>query len=451
MYKKIVLLFGVFVFALVAEEKKLFVIIPSYNNALWAEKNLLSVLNQKYPNFEGIYVDDCSSDKTSTIIQKTLKQFDSTEKIEYVKNNKHRGKAANLWLTLHGFNAQKKIQDDDIVVILDGDDWYPHDLVFSYLNQLYNTHDIWLTYGGFFRCPPQSDKPLVTIPKHAIQHNLFRSFRGCSAQQRTFYAWLYRHIKLSDLFFNGKFVPRAGDTAKIIPMMEMAGPRFKRIDEKIYAYNRANAINDDKLDNLQNVIDHYIREKLCKYQPLRERDPREMSDQKIDIICLANTEQMDQQKLFLEELEKNLKNAGKIHTLTSTQGNTFKKHFLDECALSSDYVCVIKNLSDSNIPQLDLMLVKRVLWATQATTCYLKINTCPTVFEKLAYGINAVQHSCTRNFVPKHNLMDFQIFETAALIRMLSKTNFVNIHALIEKFSELPEFNNPLSVSLFVS
>ena len=114
--------FSLFVALLGDTEKKLFVIIPSYNNAKWAEKNLSTLLLQKYTNFEGIYIDDCSLDLTGTTVRNMLQTHDPLGKIEYVRNTQRRGKAANLWLALHGFLSKKKIQDQDIVVILDGDD-----------------------------------------------------------------------------------------------------------------------------------------------------------------------------------------------------------------------------------------------------------------------------------------------------------------------------------------
>jgi glycosyltransferase involved in cell wall biosynthesis len=40
------------------------VIIPSYNHASYLRKRIESVLNQTYPNFEIIILDDCSIDSS---------------------------------------------------------------------------------------------------------------------------------------------------------------------------------------------------------------------------------------------------------------------------------------------------------------------------------------------------------------------------------------------------
>ena len=53
-----------FLMAGAIRERSIVVIIPSYNNVRWVEKNLMSVFEQKYENFRVIYIDDCSTDGT---------------------------------------------------------------------------------------------------------------------------------------------------------------------------------------------------------------------------------------------------------------------------------------------------------------------------------------------------------------------------------------------------
>ena len=48
------------------------VIIPAYNCEKWVTKNLNSVIQQKYENYEIVYVDDCSNDNTEKL--KNLKK-----------------------------------------------------------------------------------------------------------------------------------------------------------------------------------------------------------------------------------------------------------------------------------------------------------------------------------------------------------------------------------------
>lgn len=64
------------------EEKKVTVVIPSYNRADKIEKSVLSVLNQSYKNFEIIIVDDGSTDNTEEVIRFMQQKYG---KIRYIK------------------------------------------------------------------------------------------------------------------------------------------------------------------------------------------------------------------------------------------------------------------------------------------------------------------------------------------------------------------------------
>ena len=49
------------------------VLVPSYNVEKWAHKNVLSVLNQNYDNFDLYYIDDCSTDNTVRVVEEVIK------------------------------------------------------------------------------------------------------------------------------------------------------------------------------------------------------------------------------------------------------------------------------------------------------------------------------------------------------------------------------------------
>ena len=44
------------------------IIMPSYNTANYSAASIQSVLNQTYPNWELIIVDDCSTDDTDAVV-----------------------------------------------------------------------------------------------------------------------------------------------------------------------------------------------------------------------------------------------------------------------------------------------------------------------------------------------------------------------------------------------
>jgi glycosyltransferase involved in cell wall biosynthesis len=92
------------------------IVIPTYNRASFIEKTINSVLNQVYPNFEIIVVDDGSTDHTEEIVRSIKDPRISY----YKKKNEERAKARNF-----GANLAK----GDYINFLDSDDTlYPNHL-----------------------------------------------------------------------------------------------------------------------------------------------------------------------------------------------------------------------------------------------------------------------------------------------------------------------------------
>lgn len=248
-------------------EKPLVVLITSYNNQDFVEKNLRSVFQQNYSNYRVIYIDDCSSDKTQKILESLLKEFPKRNQFTFIRNPKRIGSLANIY---YGVNS---CRDDEIIVSLDGDDWFAHSNVLQKINEVYASSNVWLTHGSFVEFPSGLTAWSIPIPKENIESGDFRSYR-CPSHLRTFYAWLFKQIRLEDLLYKGDFFPMTGDQAIMFPMIEMAGERHRFIPDTIYVYNMANAINDNKVNaQLQRDLEVYIRA-LPSYQRL-DKSPLE--------------------------------------------------------------------------------------------------------------------------------------------------------------------------------
>src|ERR1700722_873323 len=113
--------------------KKFVIVIPSYNNARWYERNLQSVLSQNYTDFRVIYVDDCSPDSTGDLVEAYLEKNDADHKVHLIKNSNRRGPLHNLYTMIY------MSDDDEIIVTLDGDDWLPDNDVLTRLNEVYSS------------------------------------------------------------------------------------------------------------------------------------------------------------------------------------------------------------------------------------------------------------------------------------------------------------------------
>lgn len=250
------------------------IIIPSYNNKNWFKKNLDSVFIQDYPSYKVIYIDDCSSDKTSDLVEKYIKEKHLEDKIILVKNKQRILALANIYASIYAYG-----HNDDIAVVLDGDDWWNHDHVLSLINKVYDKFDIWMTYGQHELYPSGKIGIAQKLPDTIIQTNSFRNYKWVTSQQRTFYVWLFKLIKPEDLLYKGDFFPVAGDLATMFPMLEMAGKAGKTgkersmfIQDVIYIYNRETPLNNTKIKKkaIFTSLNNFIRQKK-HYSALEKR------------------------------------------------------------------------------------------------------------------------------------------------------------------------------------
>lgn len=303
------ILFSIFFYTfLYAHEKRLIVIIPSYNNEKWCDKNIKSVLMQKYLNYKVIYIDDCSNDSTYEKVKTCVNEFDIEDCFILHKNRIRQGKAKNIWLTIHNLlGIDFIIKDDDVIVILDGDDWYSNDYAFSYINEVFIKKNIWLTYGGCMDYPAYSENWSLDIPKFIVDKNEFRNFSRNTSQQRCFYSWLFKEISLSEFIYKGKVVTSSSDICKMYPMFEMAGDKFERFKNIIYVYNRMNECqNDDKLNaSLQYNIDHHMR-KREKYVKLDGPIFSNNKDLKVAFCIVQPNSNEKELQLFVQKIQKKL-------------------------------------------------------------------------------------------------------------------------------------------------
>jgi len=268
---------------LVSEQKPFAVVIPSYNNLKWCKKNLGSVLKQDYDNFRIIYIDDASNDGMEARIKEYLPRKDKAHRVTYIRNEKNRGAMANLYDAIHS------CRDDEVVVVLDGDDWLAHDHVLSKLNESYANPDVWLTYGNYIEYPTykKSDNCAKLIPQKIIKENAFREYRWSASHLRTFYAGLFKRIALQDFLFDGKFYESTYDLACMFPMLEMAGEHSKFVKDILCIYNRDNPLNDDKVRfEKQQALNHYIRA-LPRYERLLGFSKNSDEKERVDLVVFS--------------------------------------------------------------------------------------------------------------------------------------------------------------------
>jgi glycosyltransferase involved in cell wall biosynthesis len=243
--------------------KKIVIVVPSYNNSKWFEKNISSILAQNYENFRVIYTDDCSPDGTGQLVEEYLTHSPRSHKVQFIRNDNRKGALENLYNMIHS------CEDDEIIVTVDGDDWFAHANVLKKLDQVYSDPNVWMTYGQYRSFPDNAIGCCQQIPANIIAGNAFRQYQWCSSHLRTFYAGLFKKIAKEDLLdTENKFYAMGWDLPIMFGLLEMSGVHSKFIQDVLYIYNVENPINDSKVNlALQQGVEKIVRAKK-KYKPL---------------------------------------------------------------------------------------------------------------------------------------------------------------------------------------
>jgi len=221
-----------------AQQKPIVILTASYNNKDWYERNLDSVIGQDYDNWRLIYINDCSTDGTGELVKSYVDQKGYQEKVLLVNNDTRKGHLANQ------YKAISSCLPNEVVIVLDGDDWLPHNHVLSYINRMYQDPEVWMTYGQFWYFKRNVKGMCHAIPPEYVVTNKARDYPSwVLSHLRTFYAGLFQQIALEDLLYQGTFYPMFADGATMYPMFEMAAERAKFIPDILCVYNDANQLS----------------------------------------------------------------------------------------------------------------------------------------------------------------------------------------------------------------
>lgn len=121
------------------DEKKISVIIPTYNRKYQLKECIDSILRQKYTNYEILIIDDCSKDGT----EEFLKENYSDDRIIYIKNKTNSGA---------GYSRKNGYYNSigDYIIFCDDDDYYIDDEYFNKVIEIFEDEDISLIVSNSY-------------------------------------------------------------------------------------------------------------------------------------------------------------------------------------------------------------------------------------------------------------------------------------------------------------
>lgn len=299
-------------------------IIPSYNNVKNGniyKKNLDSVIKQNYSNYRILYCDDASPDATCDAVDQYIKTNQLENKTHLLKQYINQKQGAGRFI------CYQYTFDDEILIMLDGDDWLYDDNVLNVLNDVYKEKNILCSYGSY----------------HVSENNILSNFilpSKCFSEDektnktyrysdvwacdhlRTGYAKLFKNVKLMDIIFEKKFCIVKTDCADMYPVLEMAGILHHLIKQPLYIYNKDNTLSYDTAWHLKDKSPLYeyrkrLSHKFTTIKPYKTIDPKTIDT-------------------FYKNIKNNTRKIEIVH--------------INRCNISNEYeyVCIIDDTIDYN-------------------------------------------------------------------------------------------------------
>ncbi len=246
----------------VAEHKSFVFLVYCHNQATWvSEKTLRSIFEQDYDHYRVILIDDASSDETMQVAQQFVLDHNQTEKTVLIRNETKLGKTASL------YRAIDNCLDKEIILTLDGQDWLLSPLVLAELNSTYQNPNVWLTLSSSLDYP---------------------SYEACLKGLSSYYAALFKQIRLADLLEEGHFI--AHEEAYLLPLLNLASGRIWQMDRPLLFTNSAAPTRKALLPSK-----HTEYEALAHFPLSREKQPVDLllfsSDRPLSLYtCLESVQ-----------------------------------------------------------------------------------------------------------------------------------------------------------------
>lgn len=230
-----------------------------YNAEKYIERCLYSIMSQRYTDFTCYITDDLSTDNSVSVVKSAIKD---DSRFILIENKVKMYQPGNYDQVIRN---NTNIDDNEIIVEVDGDDWLPDPYTLGRIADVYSNPDIWIANGSF---KYHDGRPGFSSKQENLDN--LRNARFTASHIRTWRAFLWRQIKEDDLKDdNGVYWKVTGDLSFMYPMLEMSGEEhYTFMNEINYVYNESNPINDHKVDlKMVTEIANKIRNK-SKYNKL---------------------------------------------------------------------------------------------------------------------------------------------------------------------------------------
>lgn len=267
----------------VSEHKSFVIVLYAYNDGLWCERALKSIFQQDYDHYRVIVVDDGSIDQTHEKSKDFILKNNQDEKVILIRNQQRLGTVACL------YRAVDSCLDREIVIPIEAKNWLSSPLALKRINLAYQNPDVWLTFGK-----------TIYYPSYDIGES----------KKASFYAGLFKQLRLKDLFQKGLFVDRLESYQS--SMIDLSGGRIKKIKDPITFTNKA----PPEKSSTQEI-------NVAQYSPLSAFPTKNKENPKADILVFSYDRPL-QLYACLESIQRYMTGIEEMHVLYRASSESFK-------------------------------------------------------------------------------------------------------------------------------
>ena len=214
------------------------IVVTFYNPGVnYLKKCLKSIENQNYKNYDVCIINDKSTKEVNEL-NSLCDSYQKKYNWKYHENKQNGGPYKSRMEAIEYL----KPEDNDIIILVDGDDKLSNNNVLNILNNNYQDNTQ-VTFGNYITVDYSGNKGERIIKcnninlKTMAKNNSFRDRKGYPfSHLKTFKYGIYKNINHNDNKVNGEYIRSATDAAIMMPMLEMAGDKIKCIDDVLYKY-----------------------------------------------------------------------------------------------------------------------------------------------------------------------------------------------------------------------